>query len=179
MVWLHDLFVWFDRSGMTTTGCSGRCLSICWPAWNTTSMESRWTAWHIHSVYQAEWTVRDCFTSNMSINCCFFLICRMQEALNYLSHAYETNNTLIVKGEKRGMDRSLIAVYRRKCLMVSQWGFLFELKKILIGKASMSRIKTSILKEECRFLRRSQAYQESSSGNHHHDIYDFWTENVF
>ncbi|XP_024121968.1 ubiquitin carboxyl-terminal hydrolase 28 isoform X3 [Oryzias melastigma] len=42
---------------------------------------------------------------------------KMQEALNYLSHAYETNNTLIIKGEKRGMERSLIAVYRRKCLM--------------------------------------------------------------
>uniref|UniRef100_A0A8C7ZNZ3 Ubiquitin carboxyl-terminal hydrolase n=1 Tax=Oryzias sinensis TaxID=183150 RepID=A0A8C7ZNZ3_9TELE len=47
---------------------------------------------------------------------------KMQEALNYLSHAYETNNALIIKGEKRGMDKSLIAVYRRKCLMALNEG---------------------------------------------------------
>lgn len=44
----------------------------------------------------------------------------MQEALNYLAHAYETNTTLLKNGEKRGMDKSLIAVYRRKCLTVSR-----------------------------------------------------------
>lgn len=43
----------------------------------------------------------------------------MQEALNYLAHAYETNATLLKKGDKRGMDKSLIAVYRRKSLAVS------------------------------------------------------------
>uniref|UniRef100_A0A669BPM6 Ubiquitin carboxyl-terminal hydrolase n=1 Tax=Oreochromis niloticus TaxID=8128 RepID=A0A669BPM6_ORENI len=42
--------------------------------------------------------------------------CRMREALNYLAHAYETNATLLRNGEKRGVDKSLIAVYRRKCL---------------------------------------------------------------
>lgn len=47
------------------------------------------------------------------------LCLRMQEALNYLAHAYETNTTLLKKGDKRGMDKSLIAVYRRKCLAVS------------------------------------------------------------
>ncbi|KAM4545798.1 ubiquitin carboxyl-terminal hydrolase 28 isoform 1-T1 [Odontesthes bonariensis] len=41
---------------------------------------------------------------------------KMREALNYLTHAYETNSALLRKGEKRGMDRSLIAVYRRKGL---------------------------------------------------------------
>ncbi|KAF3705855.1 Ubiquitin carboxyl-terminal hydrolase 28 [Channa argus] len=41
---------------------------------------------------------------------------KTREALIYLAHAYETNNTLQRKGEKRGMDKSLIAVYRRKCL---------------------------------------------------------------
>ncbi|XP_017275430.1 ubiquitin carboxyl-terminal hydrolase 28 isoform X3 [Kryptolebias marmoratus] len=41
---------------------------------------------------------------------------KMQDALNYLSHAYETDATLLKKGDKRGVDKSLIAVYRRKCL---------------------------------------------------------------
>ena len=44
----------------------------------------------------------------------------MREALNYLTHAYETNSALLRKGEKRGVDRSLIAVYRRKGLTVSK-----------------------------------------------------------
>uniref|UniRef100_A0AAX7TWT9 Ubiquitin carboxyl-terminal hydrolase n=1 Tax=Astatotilapia calliptera TaxID=8154 RepID=A0AAX7TWT9_ASTCA len=45
-----------------------------------------------------------------------FAYCRMRDALNYLAHAYETNSTLLRNGEKRGVDKSLIAVYRRKCL---------------------------------------------------------------
>ncbi|XP_041657432.1 ubiquitin carboxyl-terminal hydrolase 28 isoform X3 [Cheilinus undulatus] len=43
---------------------------------------------------------------------------KMREALTYLAHAYETNITLLKNGEKRGIDKSLIAVYRRKCLTV-------------------------------------------------------------
>ncbi|XP_074528383.1 ubiquitin carboxyl-terminal hydrolase 28 isoform X2 [Halichoeres trimaculatus] len=42
---------------------------------------------------------------------------KMREALTYLAHAYETNATLLKNGEKRGMDKSVIEVYRRKCLM--------------------------------------------------------------
>lgn len=41
---------------------------------------------------------------------------KIREALNYLAHAYETNASLLKNGEKRGVDKSLIAVYRRKCL---------------------------------------------------------------
>uniref|UniRef100_A0A8D3DVF7 ubiquitinyl hydrolase 1 n=1 Tax=Scophthalmus maximus TaxID=52904 RepID=A0A8D3DVF7_SCOMX len=41
---------------------------------------------------------------------------KMREALTYLAHAYETNATLLKNGEQRGVDKSLIAVYRRKCL---------------------------------------------------------------
>ncbi|XP_034744925.1 ubiquitin carboxyl-terminal hydrolase 28 isoform X3 [Etheostoma cragini] len=41
---------------------------------------------------------------------------KMREALIFLAHAYETNLTLLKNGEKRGIDKSLIAVYRRKCL---------------------------------------------------------------
>ncbi|KAM9347950.1 ubiquitin carboxyl-terminal hydrolase 28 isoform 2-T2 [Symphorus nematophorus] len=41
---------------------------------------------------------------------------KMREALTYLAHAYETNASLLKNGEKRGVDKSLIAVYRRKCL---------------------------------------------------------------
>uniref|UniRef100_A0A8C6WW22 ubiquitinyl hydrolase 1 n=1 Tax=Neogobius melanostomus TaxID=47308 RepID=A0A8C6WW22_9GOBI len=40
----------------------------------------------------------------------------MREALTYLAHAYDTNCTLLKNGRKRGVDDSLIAVYRRKCL---------------------------------------------------------------
>uniref|UniRef100_A0AAQ5X9Y7 ubiquitinyl hydrolase 1 n=1 Tax=Amphiprion ocellaris TaxID=80972 RepID=A0AAQ5X9Y7_AMPOC len=48
---------------------------------------------------------------------CLFPVCfRMREALNYLTHAYETNGSLLKNGDKRGVDKSLIAVYRRKCL---------------------------------------------------------------
>lgn len=43
----------------------------------------------------------------------------MREALNYLAHAYDTNATLLKNGDKRGVDKALIAVYRRKCLTVS------------------------------------------------------------
>uniref|UniRef100_A0A671W200 ubiquitinyl hydrolase 1 n=1 Tax=Sparus aurata TaxID=8175 RepID=A0A671W200_SPAAU len=41
---------------------------------------------------------------------------KMQEALTYLAHAYDTNARLLKNGEKRGIDKSLIAGYRRKCL---------------------------------------------------------------
>nr|XP_046266749.1 ubiquitin carboxyl-terminal hydrolase 28 isoform X2 [Scatophagus argus] len=41
---------------------------------------------------------------------------KLREALTYLAHAYETNATLLRNGEKRGVDKSIIAVYRRKCL---------------------------------------------------------------
>ncbi|CAK6964536.1 ubiquitin carboxyl-terminal hydrolase 28 isoform X1 [Scomber scombrus] len=41
---------------------------------------------------------------------------KIREALNYLAHAYETNVALLNNGEKRGVDKSLIAVYMRKCL---------------------------------------------------------------
>ncbi|CAJ1063347.1 ubiquitin carboxyl-terminal hydrolase 28 isoform X2 [Xyrichtys novacula] len=42
---------------------------------------------------------------------------KMREALTYLAHAYETNTSLLKNGEQRGMDKSLIANYRRKCLI--------------------------------------------------------------
>ncbi|XP_070808732.1 ubiquitin carboxyl-terminal hydrolase 28 isoform X4 [Pituophis catenifer annectens] len=39
------------------------------------------------------------------------------EALTYLVYAYETNTVLQAKGTNRGADSSLIALYRRKCLL--------------------------------------------------------------
>lgn len=42
---------------------------------------------------------------------------KMREALTYLAHAYDTNCSLLKNGPKRGVDDSLIAVFRRKCLM--------------------------------------------------------------
>uniref|UniRef100_A0A670Y4D9 Ubiquitin carboxyl-terminal hydrolase n=1 Tax=Pseudonaja textilis TaxID=8673 RepID=A0A670Y4D9_PSETE len=39
------------------------------------------------------------------------------EALTYLVYAYETNTVLQAKGASRGADSSLIALYRRKCLL--------------------------------------------------------------
>ncbi|KAM4619759.1 ubiquitin carboxyl-terminal hydrolase 28 [Polymixia lowei] len=41
---------------------------------------------------------------------------KVREALNYLAHAYQNNSTLLRNGEKRGVEQSLIALYRRKCL---------------------------------------------------------------
>uniref|UniRef100_A0A8C1JY44 Ubiquitin carboxyl-terminal hydrolase n=1 Tax=Cyprinus carpio TaxID=7962 RepID=A0A8C1JY44_CYPCA len=45
-----------------------------------------------------------------------FSICRIREALNYLAHAHQDNSVLLRKGERKGVDQSLIALYRRKCL---------------------------------------------------------------
>uniref|UniRef100_A0A3Q3WVH8 Ubiquitin carboxyl-terminal hydrolase n=1 Tax=Mola mola TaxID=94237 RepID=A0A3Q3WVH8_MOLML len=45
-----------------------------------------------------------------------------KEALTYLAHAYETNATLLKNGERRGVDTSIIAVYRRKCLIALNEG---------------------------------------------------------
>nr|XP_057942452.1 ubiquitin carboxyl-terminal hydrolase 28 isoform X3 [Doryrhamphus excisus] len=42
---------------------------------------------------------------------------KMREALTYLAHAYDANATLLRSGEKRGVETSLIALYRRKCLI--------------------------------------------------------------
>uniref|UniRef100_A0A8C7ITQ9 ubiquitinyl hydrolase 1 n=1 Tax=Oncorhynchus kisutch TaxID=8019 RepID=A0A8C7ITQ9_ONCKI len=41
---------------------------------------------------------------------------KVREALNYLNHAYKDNAMLLRRGEKRGMEQSLIAFYRRRCL---------------------------------------------------------------
>ncbi|XP_077597059.1 ubiquitin carboxyl-terminal hydrolase 28 [Stigmatopora nigra] len=42
---------------------------------------------------------------------------KIREALTYLAHAYDANAALLRSGEKRGVDASLVALYRRKCLM--------------------------------------------------------------
>ncbi|ETE72617.1 Ubiquitin carboxyl-terminal hydrolase 28, partial [Ophiophagus hannah] len=44
------------------------------------------------------------------------------EALTYLVYAYETNTVLQAKGASRGADSSLIALYRRKCLLPRREG---------------------------------------------------------
>uniref|UniRef100_A0A8C1SF42 Ubiquitin carboxyl-terminal hydrolase n=1 Tax=Cyprinus carpio TaxID=7962 RepID=A0A8C1SF42_CYPCA len=41
---------------------------------------------------------------------------KIREALNYLAHAHQDNSVLLRKGERKGVDQSLIALYRRKCL---------------------------------------------------------------
>uniref|UniRef100_A0A4W5QKH6 Ubiquitin specific peptidase 28 n=1 Tax=Hucho hucho TaxID=62062 RepID=A0A4W5QKH6_9TELE len=43
---------------------------------------------------------------------------KVSEALNYLNHAYKDNAMLLRRGEKRGVEQSLIALYRRRCLKV-------------------------------------------------------------
>lgn len=55
----------------------------------------------------------------VTVALCVCLCCRMREALIFLAHAYETNDTLLKNGETRGVDKTLIAIYRRKCLTVS------------------------------------------------------------
>ncbi|XP_063211619.1 ubiquitin carboxyl-terminal hydrolase 28 isoform X1 [Chroicocephalus ridibundus] len=42
---------------------------------------------------------------------------KYQEALTYLVYAYQSNTKLLLKGASRGVSESLIALYRRKCLL--------------------------------------------------------------
>ncbi|XP_078538470.1 ubiquitin carboxyl-terminal hydrolase 28 isoform X1 [Lissotriton helveticus] len=42
---------------------------------------------------------------------------KCQEALTYLVYAYQSNSTLLQQGQTRGVEQSLIALYRRKCLL--------------------------------------------------------------
>nr|XP_058924205.1 ubiquitin carboxyl-terminal hydrolase 28 isoform X7 [Kogia breviceps] len=42
---------------------------------------------------------------------------KYQEALSYLVYAYQSNAALLVKGPRRGVKESVIALYRRKCLL--------------------------------------------------------------
>lgn len=91
-----------------------------------------------------------------------FAYCRMRDALNYLAHAYETNSTLLRNGEKRGVDKSLIAVYRRKCLTVSRtifhsvqlqidrWARFFSIKSEISIKKKYLKIRGfGLLKIRC------------------------------
>uniref|UniRef100_A0AAR2IPS3 Ubiquitin carboxyl-terminal hydrolase n=1 Tax=Pygocentrus nattereri TaxID=42514 RepID=A0AAR2IPS3_PYGNA len=43
---------------------------------------------------------------------------KIREALIYLAHAYQDNTALLKTGERKGVDQTLIALYRRKCLKV-------------------------------------------------------------
>ncbi|XP_074972280.1 ubiquitin carboxyl-terminal hydrolase 28 isoform X6 [Phalacrocorax aristotelis] len=42
---------------------------------------------------------------------------KYQESLTYLVYAYQSNTKLLLKGASRGVNESLIALYRRKCLL--------------------------------------------------------------
>ncbi|NXN96668.1 UBP28 hydrolase, partial [Rhinopomastus cyanomelas] len=42
---------------------------------------------------------------------------KYQESLTYLVYAYQSNSKLLLKGANRGVSESLIALYRRKCLL--------------------------------------------------------------
>uniref|UniRef100_A0A8C3QMT0 ubiquitinyl hydrolase 1 n=1 Tax=Cyanoderma ruficeps TaxID=181631 RepID=A0A8C3QMT0_9PASS len=42
---------------------------------------------------------------------------KYQESLTYLVYAYQSNAKLLLKGTNRGVSESLIALYRRKCLL--------------------------------------------------------------
>ncbi|NXQ87497.1 UBP28 hydrolase, partial [Nyctibius grandis] len=42
---------------------------------------------------------------------------KYQESLTYLVYAYQSNTKLLMKGASRGVNESLIALYRRKCLL--------------------------------------------------------------
>ncbi|NXW07535.1 UBP28 hydrolase, partial [Fregetta grallaria] len=42
---------------------------------------------------------------------------KYQESLTYLVYAYQSNTKLLMKGTNRGVSESLIALYRRKCLL--------------------------------------------------------------
>ncbi|NWX20562.1 UBP28 hydrolase, partial [Aegotheles bennettii] len=42
---------------------------------------------------------------------------KYQESLTYLVYAYQSNTKLLLKGTNRGVNETLIALYRRKCLL--------------------------------------------------------------
>ncbi|NXX95449.1 UBP28 hydrolase, partial [Centropus bengalensis] len=42
---------------------------------------------------------------------------KYQESLSYLVYAYQSNAKLLLQGAGRGVDESLVALYRRKCLL--------------------------------------------------------------
>ncbi|XP_041098218.1 ubiquitin carboxyl-terminal hydrolase 28 isoform X3 [Polyodon spathula] len=42
---------------------------------------------------------------------------KVREALTYLVYAFQSNSTLLKNGKNRGVEESLVALYRRKCLM--------------------------------------------------------------
>ncbi|KAG9351497.1 hypothetical protein JZ751_022747 [Albula glossodonta] len=42
---------------------------------------------------------------------------KIREALNYLAYTYQNNMELLRSGERKGVEQSLIALYRRKCLV--------------------------------------------------------------
>uniref|UniRef100_A0AAR2LFH2 Ubiquitin carboxyl-terminal hydrolase n=1 Tax=Pygocentrus nattereri TaxID=42514 RepID=A0AAR2LFH2_PYGNA len=45
---------------------------------------------------------------------------KIREALIYLAHAYQDNTALLKTGERKGVDQTLIALYRRKCLKLNE-----------------------------------------------------------
>lgn len=53
-----------------------------------------------------------------SLAVAFLPFSRYQEALSYLVYAYQSNAALLMKGPRRGVKESVIALYRRKCLLV-------------------------------------------------------------
>ncbi|XP_071398994.1 ubiquitin carboxyl-terminal hydrolase 28 [Centroberyx affinis] len=64
---------------------------------------------------------------------------KVREALNYLAHAYQTNAALLRDGEKRGVEQSLIALYRRKCLTA-----LNESASRLFGGSEESEVEEGV-----------------------------------
>ncbi|XP_040507998.1 ubiquitin carboxyl-terminal hydrolase 28 isoform X5 [Gallus gallus] len=45
---------------------------------------------------------------------------KYKESLTYLIYAYQSNTTLLKKGANRGVNESLITLYRRKCLLLNE-----------------------------------------------------------
>nr|XP_020454301.1 ubiquitin carboxyl-terminal hydrolase 28 isoform X3 [Monopterus albus] len=98
---------------------------------------------------------------------------KMREALIYLTHAYETNTTLLKNGEKRGVDKSLIAVYRRKCLTAlnesaSQLFCSGEESKVEEGVAIMDEAVIPCLHLMSRDLALSQEDRDAMEGTPSH-----------
>ncbi|NXV51093.1 UBP28 hydrolase, partial [Uria aalge] len=64
---------------------------------------------------------------------------KYQEALTYLVYAYQSNTKLLLKGASRGVNESLIALYRRKCLLK-----LNEVAASLFGSCEEARVAEGI-----------------------------------
>ncbi|XP_048471382.1 ubiquitin carboxyl-terminal hydrolase 28 isoform X6 [Rhincodon typus] len=87
----------------------------------TGKVEAHWTLRYGHAGVQGEWHEDYSLFRKVSVYLLTGLECyqngKCRESLTYLVHAYHSNLKLLKNGKNRGIDETLIAYYRRKCLL--------------------------------------------------------------